>query len=83
MKKQKKSMAEKIREYYIKQKLLGLGLVALGVLSGIIFDGDITVALLIIPFGAYIMLTKEKVMTVSERFFDDLDDSEFDKEEKL
>lgn len=47
--------------YYRKQRCLGVALMVLGVLSAIIL-GDITAALLIVPFGLSIVCTKEKVL---------------------
>jgi hypothetical protein len=48
--------------YFIKQKLAGLVLCILGVLSAIVAEGDATAALMVIPLGIFVMLTKNKVM---------------------
>ena len=50
--------------YYIKQKLLGLTIAAIGIIIPFINDGDATFSLFILPFGIYLLLTKEKVMIV-------------------
>lgn len=47
--------------YYRKQKGLGAALMALGVLTTIIF-GDGTAALFIVPLGLYMICTKEKIL---------------------
>ena len=52
--------AEKI--YYIKQKLSGLTLAAIGILIPFIVDGDATASLLVLPMGLYLLFTKEKMM---------------------
>jgi hypothetical protein len=52
--------AEKI--YYIKQKLSGLIMAAIGILIPFVADGDATASILILPLGLYLLFTKEKVM---------------------
>ena len=52
--------AEKI--YYIKQKLSGLTLAAIGILIPFVADGDATASILILPLGLFLVFTKEKVM---------------------
>ena len=58
--KQRKRKAE--RTYYIKQKLSGLTMAAVGIITPIICDGDITFSLFALPVGIWLLLTKEKVM---------------------
>ena len=48
--------------YYIKQKLSGLTMAAIGIITPIICDGDATFSLFALPLGIWIMFTKEKVM---------------------
>ena len=48
--------------YYIKQKLSGLVMVAIGILIPFVCDGDATTSLLALPMGLYLLFTKEKVM---------------------
>ena len=43
----------------IKQKLIGLLFVILGIISVPLCDMDVTAALLLVPFGVYLMCTKE------------------------
>ena len=50
------------RTYYIKQKLSGLTMAAIGIIAPILFDGDATFSLIALPLGIYLLFTKEKVM---------------------
>lgn len=50
------------RKYYIKQKLSGLTMAAIGIIIPIICDGDCTFSLFALPFGIWLLFTKEKVM---------------------
>lgn len=56
----RKSSAERV--YYIKQKLCGMVLTAIGIIAPILFDGDATASLLLVPMGLFVLFTKEKVM---------------------
>ena len=58
--KQRKRKAE--RTYYIKQKLSGLTLAAVGIITPILLDGDCTFSLFALPVGIWLLFTKEKVM---------------------
>ena len=48
--------------YYIKQKLSGLTMAAIGIITPILLDGDATFSLIALPVGIYLIFTKEKVM---------------------
>ena len=48
--------------YYIKQKLSGLTMAVIGIITPIILDGDCTFSLVALPLGIYLLFTKEKVM---------------------
>ena len=48
--------------YYIKQKLSGLTMVAIGIITPILLDGDATFSLFALPLGIWLLFTKEKVM---------------------
>lgn len=48
--------------YYIKQKLSGLTMAAIGIITPVLFGGDATLSLIALPLGIWIMFTKEKVM---------------------
>lgn len=49
--------------YYIKQKLMGFATILCGLGSAVVTEGDITFLVLALPFGLYIMFTKERVTT--------------------
>ena len=48
--------------YYIKQKLSGLTMAAVGIFTPILLDGDATFTLFALPLGIWLMFTEEKVM---------------------
>ena len=50
------------RTYYIKQKLSGLVMAAVGIITPILLDGDATFSLIALPLGIWLLFTKEKVM---------------------
>lgn len=58
--KARKRKAETI--YYIKQKLSGLTLAVVGIITPFICDGDATFSLIALPLGIWLLFTKEKVM---------------------
>ena len=48
--------------YYMKQKLSGLTMVAIGIITPILLGGDATFSLVALPLGIWPIFTKEKVM---------------------
>lgn len=50
------------RTYYIKQKLSGFAIAAIGLITLILLDGDGTFSLIALPLGILLLFTKEKVM---------------------
>ena len=48
--------------YYIKQKLSGMIIAAIGIITPIICDGDATFSLIALPLGIWLLFTKQKVM---------------------
>lgn len=50
------------RVYFLKQKLCGVVLAAVGIIVPILCDGDATASLLLVPMGLFVLFTKEKVM---------------------
>ena len=58
--KARKRKAERV--YYIKQKLSGLTLAAIGIVIPILLDGDGTFSIIALPLGIWLLFTKEKVM---------------------
>lgn len=49
------------RLYYMKQRISGAIMAAIGILTPFIFDGDITMSLFALPLGIFLMLTREKL----------------------
>lgn len=56
----RKQRAERI--YYIKQKLSGAIMAAIGIVVPFLLDGDATFSLIALPLGIFLIFTKEKVM---------------------
>lgn len=50
------------RRYFIKQKLSGLTMAAIGIITAILLEGNITFSLIALPLGIWLVFTKEKVM---------------------
>lgn len=48
--------------YFTKQKLIGLGMIAVGIVAPMILDNDITVSIFTVPVGLSVLLTREKVV---------------------
>ena len=48
--------------YYIKQKLSGLTMATIGIITPILLDGDCTFSLFALPVGIWLLFTKERVM---------------------
>ena len=48
--------------YYIRQKLSGLAMAAVGIITPILLDGDATFSIIALPLGIWLLFTKEKVM---------------------
>lgn len=51
------------RLYYMKQRLSGAIMAAIGIVTPFVCNGDETVSLFALPLGIFLLLTKEKVMT--------------------
>lgn len=52
------------RLYYIKQRLSGAIMTAMGIVMPLMLDGDATFSLFVLPLGIFLLLTREKVMVV-------------------
>ena len=61
-KEQKEILSNAETIYYIKQKLSGLTLAAVGIITPILLNGDATFSLIALPVGIWLLFTKEKVM---------------------
>lgn len=60
---QQKTRKRTERIYYIKQRLSGLIMAAIGIYVPFLLEGDATISLLVLPLGIFLLLTKEKIMT--------------------
>ena len=49
--------------YYMKQRLSGAIMAAIGIIEPFLLDGDVTASLFALPLEIFLLLTKEKVMT--------------------
>ena len=56
------SRKKSIASYYIKQKLSGLVMATIGIITPFILEGDATFSLVALPLGIYLTFTKSKVM---------------------
>ena len=59
----KKTKNKENKQYFIMQKLSGLTMILIGLISPIVCDGDGTFLLIALPIGIYLMITRNKVMT--------------------
>lgn len=48
--------------YYIKQRLSGVIMASIGIVTPFLLDGDATFSLVALPLGIFLLLTREKVM---------------------
>ena len=48
--------------YKTKQKLLGLLAIGVSIATPLLLDGDVTISLIMLPLGIYVLFTKEKVV---------------------
>lgn len=48
--------------FYIKQKLSGLAITSAGIIAPFLSEGDITISLIFLPLGIWLIFTKEKAM---------------------
>lgn len=59
---QKERRRQQRRRYFLKQRLTGILLLALAILTVILTDGDATTALITVPLGLYLAFTKEMLL---------------------
>lgn len=59
----KKTRNKEDKQYFRMQKLSGLTMALIGLISPICCDGDGTFLLFALPIGIYLMLTRNKIMT--------------------
>ena len=48
--------------YKAKQKLLGVLAITASIASPLLLDGDVTISIIMLPLGIYMLFTKEKVI---------------------
>ena len=48
--------------YYMKQRLSGVIMTVIGIVTPFLLDGDATFSLVALPLGIFLMMTREKVM---------------------
>lgn len=51
------------RLYYMKQRLSGVIMATIGIVTPFVLDGDVTFSLCALPLGIFLLLTQENVMT--------------------
>lgn len=51
------------RLYYLKQRISGAIMAAIGIVTPFVLDGDITFSFVALPLGIFLLLTREKVIT--------------------
>ena len=49
--------------YYMKQRISGAIMAAIGIITPFVLDGDATISLFVLPLGIFLMTTQKKVMT--------------------
>lgn len=49
--------------YYMKQRISGAIMTAIGIVTPFVLDRDATFSLVALPLGIFLMMTQEKVMT--------------------
>ena len=59
---ERKARKRKEAIYYLKQKISGLTIAAIGIITPILLNGDATFSLIALPLGIYLIFTKEKIM---------------------
>ena len=48
--------------YYMRQRISGAIMAAIGIITPFVLDGDVTFSLVALPLGIFLMLTREKIM---------------------
>lgn len=47
--------------YLIKQRIMGVIMIVLGIISSVVLDGDVTACMIVVPLGIWLMITKKYV----------------------
>lgn len=61
--------------YFIKQRLVGLGILLLAALTIYLLDGNVTLAVILGPVGLGLVLSK-KMWLIDDHYFDVMDENE-------
>lgn len=60
--KTRKKIENRLKIYFLKQKLFGFFMLLVGILCPILMDGDATFSLIGIPLGLWLLITNRKIM---------------------
>lgn len=52
--------------YFFKQKICGIIMILIGIICPIFLDGDATFSLIAIPMGIGLLVTKKRIMCISQ-----------------
>lgn len=63
MQKEKFCQSVKKFTYFLLQKLCGLAFIAIGIIIPAVCDKDVTISILVIPLGLYLLITRKRIMT--------------------
>lgn len=58
------------QRYFIKQKLMGLAVIVLGIVSTVILNGDATACIITVPMGLVLIFTKQKAVLNDDYIFE-------------
>ena len=61
--------------YFVKQRLLGLGILLLAALTIYLLDGNVTLAVILGPIGLGLVLSKN-MWLIDDHYFDVMDENE-------
>lgn len=50
------------RMYFIKQRLSGVFMLTIGIITPFLLDGDATFSLIVVPIGLWLIISKQKIM---------------------
>lgn len=60
--KQRESRRQQHRQYFFRQRLMGIFLLVFTILAVMLTGGDATIAIITVPLGLYLVFTKEMVI---------------------
>lgn len=65
--KERKAKERKEKLYYLKQRMLGLVMVGIGIAAPVLLSGDATTSLIAIPLGLALIFTRDKILLLKEK----------------